>query len=149
MPAQKISSWLASGELRTLSSKAQRLTELQQVFFDSAPPSLAQASRVKNYRTGTLFLSADNAAVAAKLKQLAPRLLVTIQKLVPEITGIRIEVQVKEPQREPQATIKNSSLTTDSIEHFRKLSEAIPESTLKAALANLVRRHGRRNPNAI
>ena len=148
MPAQKISSWLASGELRTLSSKAQRLTELQQVFFDSAPPSLAQASRVKNYRTGTLFLSADNAAVAAKLKQLAPRLLVTIQKLEPEITGIRIEVQVKGSQREPQARIKNSSLTTDSIEHFRKLSEAIPESTLKSALANLVRRHGRRNPNA-
>lgn len=148
MPAQKIGSWLASGELRTLASKARRLTELQQVFFDSAPPSLAQASRVKNYRAGTLFLLADNAAVAAKLKQLAPRLVVSIQKREPEITGIRVEVQVKTSEREPRAKIKNSSLPTDSIEHFRKLSEAIPESTLKSALANLVRRHGRRNSRA-
>ena len=148
MPAHKIGSWLASGELRALSSKAQRLTELQQVFFDSAPPSLAQASRVKNYRAGTLFLLADNAAVAAKLKQLAPRLVLTIQKREPEITGIRVEVQVKASEHEPPARIKCSSLPTDSIEHFRKLSEAIPESTLKSALTNLVRRHGRRNPRA-
>lgn len=144
MPAQKIGSWLASGELGALSGKAQRLAELQQIFFDSAPPSLAQASRVKNYRAGTLFLSADNAAVAAKLKQLAPRLLVNIQIRVPEITGIRVEVQVRAPPSERQARIKNSSLSADTIEIFRKLSEAIPESTLKAALNNLVRRHRRR-----
>ena len=148
MPAHKIGSWLASGELRTLASKAQRLTELQQVLFDSAPPSLAQASRVKNYRAGTLFLLADNAAVAAKLKQLTPRLLVSIQKREPEITGIRVEVQVKESGYEIPAKIKNSSLPIDSIEHFRKLSEAFPDSALKSALANLVRRHGRRNSNA-
>lgn len=146
MPAQKIGSWLASGELRTLSRKAQRLTELQQVFFGSAPAPLAQASRVKNYQAGTLFLLADNAAVAAKLKQLAPRLLVTIQKLEPEVTGIRIEVQVNESQYKTQAKVKKISLRIDSVEHFRKLSEAIPDSPLRSALTNLVRRHGRRNP---
>ena len=148
MPAQKIGSWLASGELRTLSSKAQRLAELQQVFFDSAPPALAQASRVKNFQAGILSLLADNAPVAAKLKQLAPRLLVNIQKRQPQITGIRVEVQVKRSGCETPAKIKNSSLPVDSIEHFRKLSEAIPDSALKSALTNLVRRHGRGNPNA-
>jgi hypothetical protein len=148
MPAHKIGSWLASGELKTLAGKAQRLTELQQVFFDSAPPSLAQASRVKNYRAGTLFLLADNAAVATKLKQLAPRLLVNIQKREAEVTGIRVEVQVKGSDYVTSGKIKNSSLPIDSIEHFRKLSEAIPDSALKSALTNLVRRHGRRNPNA-
>ena len=147
MTAQKIGSWLASGELRTLSSKAQRLTELQQVLFDSAPPPLAQASRVKNYQAGTLSLLADNAAVAAKLKQLAPRLLLNIQKRVPEITGIRIEVQVKYSGYPTQARVKNSSLPIDSIEHFKKLSEVIPDSPLKSALTNLVRRHRRRNAN--
>lgn len=131
-----------------LADKARRLTELQQVFFDSAPPLLARASRVKNYRAGTLFLLADNAAVAAKLKQLAPRLLVNIQKREAEVTGIRVEVQVKESECETPGKLKNSSLTIDSIEHFRKLSEAVPDSPLKSALTNLVHRHGRRKPNA-
>lgn len=148
MPAHKIGSWLASGELRMLADKARRLTELQQVFFDSAPPLLAQASRVKNYRAGTLFLLADNAAVATKLKQLAPRLLVNIQKREAEVTGIRVEVQVKGSACETPSKLKNSSLTVDSIEYFRKLSEAVPDSPLKSALTNLVRRHGRRKPNA-
>ena len=144
MPAQKLASWLASRELRSLSSKAQYLTELQQVFFDSAPPALAQASRVSNYRAGTLFLLADNAAVAAKLKQLAPRLLANIRERVPEITGIRVEVQVKEAAGKFQASSQKRPLGAETIENFRKLSEAIPESSLKSALTNLVRRHRRR-----
>jgi hypothetical protein len=147
MPAHKIGSWLASGELKMLAGKAQRLTELQQVFFDSAPPSLAQASRVKNYRAGTLFLLADNAAVAAKLKQMAPRLLINIQKREAEITGIRVEVQVTESGYDASDKIKKSSLSSDSIEHFSRLSEAIPDSGLKSALTNLVRRHRRRKSN--
>ncbi len=144
MPVQKLASWLASGELNSLCSKARRLTELQQVFFDSAPPSLAQASRVKNYRTGTLFLLVDNAAVATKLKQLVPRLLVTIQKRVPEITGIRVEVQVKESADGFKTGTRKRPLGSETIENFRKLSETIPESALKSALTNFVRRQRQR-----
>src|SRR5690242_16616865 len=96
VPSQKIGALLGAGELRTLSRKARRLMELQQVFLDSAPPSLARASRVKDYRTGTLFLSAENAAVAMKLRQLTPSLLLKIQKREAEVTGIKIAVQVKE-----------------------------------------------------
>lgn len=140
MPAQKISSWLASGELQTFSRKAQRLAELQRVFLESAPPSLAAASRVKNHRAGTLFLLADNAAVATKLKQLVPRLLVNLQKRVPEITGIRVEVQVKESPVTPRKSVRKRPLTAETIENFRKLSDALAVSPLKSALAGLVRR---------
>ncbi len=141
MPARKIGSWLASGELGALASRAQRLAELQQVFVESAPPPLAQASRVKNYRAGMLFLLADNAAVATKLKQLTPRLLVNIQKREAEITGIHVEVQVKESPEECRPKFKKMPLSTDTIEQFRKLSQAVPQSALKSALTNLVRRH--------
>lgn len=141
MPARKIGSWLASGELGALSKRAQRLTELQQVFVASAPPPLAQASRVKNYRAGTLFLLVDNAAVATKLRQVTPRLLVNIRKREPEITGIHVEVQVKESQEERRTKIKKIPLSADTIEQFTKLSQAVPESALKSALTNLVRRH--------
>ncbi|MBI4193908.1 MAG: DUF721 domain-containing protein [Betaproteobacteria bacterium] len=143
MPAQRIGSWLASGDLGALCSKTKRLTELQQVFLAFAPPPLAQACRVKSCRAGTLFLLADNAAVATKLKQLAPRLLVSIQKREPEITGIRVQVQVKEKPREPQRCMKKRPLSAETIENFRRLAGAVPESALKSALTNLVRRHRR------
>lgn len=142
MPAHRIGKLLAiPGELKALYDKAQHLLRLQQVFSESAPSSLAQASRVKNYREGTLFILADSAAVAAKLRQLAPRLLVNIQKQEPQITGIQVAVQVSGSQNGLDSVSKNNELSIDSIEKFKKLSEAIPDSPLKSALANLVRRH--------
>jgi hypothetical protein len=144
VPTQKIGVLLGARELQALSRKARRLMELQQAFLDSAPPSLSRASRVKDYQTGTLFLSADNAAVATKLKQLAPSLLLNIRKRESEITGIRIAVQVKEVTDPPQIKSQKRALSTENIGIFRNLSEALPESRLKSALTNLVRRHERR-----
>lgn len=144
MPPQKIGALLGAGELRALSRKARRLMELQQVFLDSAPPSLARASRVKDYRTGTLFLSAENAAVAMKLRQLAPSLLLKIQKREAEVTGIKIAVQVKEVTDRPQSKPEKRGLSAENVGVFRKLSDRLPQSELKCALANLIRRHERR-----
>src|SRR4029079_3611242 len=104
VPPQKIGALLGAGELRALSRKARRLMELQQVFLDSAPSSLSRASRVQDYQTGILFLSAENAAVATKLRQLAPSLLLKIRKRDAEVTGIKIAVQVKEITETPQNT---------------------------------------------
>jgi len=144
VPPQKISALLGARELQALSRKARRLMELQQVFLDSAPPSLSRASHVRDYQTGTLFLSAENAAVATKLKQLAPSLLLNIRKRELEVTGIRIAVQVKEVTEQPQSKSKKRPLSSENIGVFRELSEALPNSKLKSALANLVRRHERR-----
>lgn len=144
MPTQKIGDLLtAPGELKTLSGKAQRLLRLQQVFFDATPPALAQASRVKNYREGTLFILTGSAAVAAKLRQLAPRLLVIIQKQDSQVTGIQISVQVTKSHSNARTQSKKEILSIDSIEKFKILSEEVPDSPLKSALANLVRRHSR------
>ena len=146
MPTHKIGNLLtAPGELKALSGKAQRLLRLQQEFLDAAPPALAQATRVKNYREGTLLISADNAAVAAKLKQLAPRLLIIIRKNEPQVTGIQVAVQVRKSQNDARTKSKKQQLSIDSIEKFRMLSEAVPDSPLKSAIANLVRRHSRQN----
>lgn len=144
MPTQKIGDLLtAPGELKTLSGKAQRLLRLQQFFFDAIPPALAQASRVKNYREGTLFILTGSAAVAAKLRQLAPRLLVFIQQQDSQVTGIQISVQVMKSQNNVRMQSKKEMLSIDSIEKFKILSEEVPDSPLKSALANLVRRHSR------
>jgi hypothetical protein len=115
--------------------------ELQQVFLDSAPPSLSRASRVQDYQTGTLFLSAENAAVATKLRQLAPSLLLKIRKREAEVTGIKIAVQVKEITETPQSTPEKGGLSAENVRVFRELLDSLPHSELKRALRNLIRRH--------
>jgi hypothetical protein len=144
VPVQKIDALLGGRELQALSRKARRLMELQQVFLDAAPPALSRASRVKGCKTGILFLSAENAAVATKLRQLAPTLLLNIRKTEPEITGIQIAVQVKDVTAPRQKTPQKSALSAENVGVFRKLSDALPQSELKSALARLVRRHTRR-----
>lgn len=144
MPTNKIGQFLtASAELKALSDKAQRLLQLQNTFFDSAPPLLAQACRVKNFREGVLFIVAENTAVAAKLRQLTPRLLSNIRKQEPQITGIQVTVQVTGSRNEVGRPPQKNEISFDSIDKLRNLSERIPASPLKLALTNLVRRHSR------
>src|SRR5476649_2434137 len=97
MSARKIDFYLNSSDrLRSLTQEARHIAELQRILLNTAPPALTQACCVKQLRVGTLTLLAENAAIAAKLKQLAARLLATYQKQRSQVTSIRIEVQVRE-----------------------------------------------------
>ena len=142
MPLHTIGDLLgATQELRTLSARARRLRELQTLYVGSAPRGLAQSSRVRNLRGGTLLISADNAAVAAKLRQLAPTLLASIRKSEAEITAIRIEVQVSGALHERTPASRKKPLLADAIQEFDGLAKRIPDGSLKSALARLVRHH--------
>ena len=143
MPTQRLSALLAGGTLGPLCDESRRMRELQRIFFDSAPPPLARVTRVKALRAGTLYLSADNAAVAAKLKQLAPRLLTAIRERAPEVNGIRVEVQVTATADELRKNTRKTALSIETIENFEKLAAAMPDSDLKSALGALARRHRR------
>ena len=142
MTARKIGEVLAgSGQLKTLSNEARRLAELERLIFEAAPRALSEATRVRHLRAGTLVLSADNAAVAAKLRQLTPRLLVCVRKREPEVNGIRVEVQ---PAAHPKGYMQRpgrSALTATAVANFRSLAEGLRESPLKDAVNRLVRRH--------
>lgn len=142
MPLHKIGNLLGSSdELKALSALARRLRELQTLYVRSAPGELAGSSRVTNYRTGTLFVSADNAAVAAKLRQLAPTLLASIRKTEAQITGIRVEVQVSGAAHERRPKSKKTALSAHAVGKFEELSNRVPDGGLKSALSRLVRRH--------
>src|SRR5215211_2846757 len=142
MPTRIIRDLLvATDELKALSSRTRRLRELQTLYLGSAPRELAASSRVKGCRAGTLFVWADNAAVAAKLKQLAPRLLAAICENEPEITQIRIEVQVGGRDRGGPYKSRKTPLTAATIERFDELARAMPEGELKSALARLAAHH--------
>jgi len=144
VPAHKIGTLLGAPELQALSGKVRRLAELQQAYLSCAPHPLARASRVADYRTGTLVIAADNGAVAAKLKQLVPRLLVNIRKREPEVTGIKIAVQVKDITAGLQSQPGTDIPRIENIEVFRELAHRLPESGLRSAVRTLIRRHERR-----
>ncbi len=145
MPLHTIGKLLsATDELKALQARTRQLLELQTLYLGSAPRELASSSRVKGYRAGTLFVAADNAATAAKLKQLAPRLLASVQKFEMQVTSIRIEVQVTGSQR-TYKSIK-TSLTPEAVEEFDALSKRVTDLDLKSALSNLVTRHSKPKP---
>ena len=144
MPARKIGELLAvSGELKTLSREARRLAEVEQRLFEATPRALAEAARVKSLRAGTIVLSADNAAVAAKLRQLAPRLLLHIRKREPEVTVLRVEVQPAAPPSGPAASSQKRPLGETAIAEFQNLAAGLRDSQLKSAVGRLVQRRKR------
>lgn len=141
MPARKINFYIdASTRLRSLAAEARRVTELEQVLLETVPPPLTHACRVKQLHAGTLFVLAENAAVASKLKQLTPRLLTAYQKLRWQVTAIRVEVQVEKPAAAPRNEPKRKPLSTESIEKVEKLAAELEASPLKQALIALAAR---------
>ena len=146
MSARRINFYLnASDRLRSLTDEARRNAELHQVLVNIAPLELTQACCVKQLRDGTLTLLAENAAIAAKLKQLAARLLTAYQKQRCEVTSIRIEVQVKEATVGPAAKREPKRLSIDSIDNLEKLAGSLEDSPLKQALTTLAARQRRRD----
>jgi hypothetical protein len=143
MPAHRLSTLLANGTLGPLCDASRRTRELQRIFFDATPHPLAQATRVRLLKDGTLYLSADNAAVAAKLRQLVPRLLIAIRERVPEVTLIHVETQVATDATEFSKNAKKAALSLETLEKFDRATSRMAKSELKVALAALVRHHRR------
>ena len=142
MPAHKINFYLNSSDrLRSLTQEAQLIAELHRVLMNTAPPELTQACRVKQLRDGTLTLLAENAAIAAKLKQLAARLLASYQKLRSQVTSIRIEVQVRDAATEPVSKRDPKRLSIETIENLENLADQMEDSPLKRALTTMTERH--------
>jgi hypothetical protein len=143
MPLRDIRNLLgASSELAALRDKTQRLLALQRAYVDCTPVELAditKASRVGYLKAGTLYILADNAAVAAKLRQLLPRLLPLFRKLEAEVTVIRVDVQPKSPPNAPPVHSNKEELPIDYIEHLTEASKTITNPDLKFAVTNLIR----------
>ena len=139
MPAHRIDFFLNStAQLRGLSENARRLAGLNRILVNYAPAELTQSCRVKQLRDGTLTLVAENAAIAAKLRQITTRLLAAYQNERTQVTAIRIEVQVG-AQTAPSRGQKRE-LTLESIEKIEKLAARLEDSPLKEAVRRLARR---------
>ena len=134
----RLKTYLASTELRQLSSKAEQLTALQRHFDHIVPPSLKNSSHVLQLNRRAVTIAATNGAVAAKLRQMTTELISLFQARGCEITGIRIKVQVTIPQiTNPDRPRKLGKAAREAL---IKMDENLAESPLKTALQRLAKR---------
>ncbi len=126
-------------ELRPLLAKAQALSALQRHFISVAPPHLAQSSQVQvlGLQLGTLSIAVANATVAAKLRQLAPELVVMMQNRGCEVSGIRVKVQVSFDRLRPKPAPHKLSKTAQNA--LNELSLSLNDSPLKLALEKMAK----------
>lgn len=126
-------------ELRPLLVKAQALSALQSHFVSVAPPHLAQSSQVQvlSLQLGTLSIAVANATLAAKLRQLAPQLVILMQDRGCEVSGIRVKVQVSFDRLQPKPAPHKLSKTAQNA--INELSLSLNDSPLKVALEKMAK----------
>jgi len=141
---QRLNSYFrASPELRQLSGKAGQILALQRHYEQVAPASLLRSSSVLQLEQHVLTLAANNGAVAAKLRQLAPELVQLLQNRGCEITGIQVKVQVTLPVATSIAP--PSVVSAMGRKRLTELAAELPDSPLKNALQRLAEKSGRRS----
>lgn len=125
-----------SRELRPLLSKAADLSALQRHFMAVAPSRFAQSSQVSGLQSGALTLSVGNAAVAAKLRQLAPELVILLRNRGCEVSRILVKVQVSFIPSPPETVPRKLSKTAQDA--LNELSQNLDDSPLKLALEKML-----------
>ncbi len=124
-------------ELRAILNKAQTLTALHQQFSSVVPSYIALSTQILGLQFGTLSIAAANATLAAKLRQIAPDLVIQLQNKGCEVSIIRVKVQVSFDKPQPQITSHKLSRTAQN--KLSDLSLKLEDSPLKLALEKLAR----------
>jgi hypothetical protein len=125
-------------EMQALNRALRQLTALRNAVLQVLPANLAGAVSVTQTMDGQLILAAVDGAVAAKLLHFVPRIQNILHQQGFEITGIRVQVQLRMPDNPlPQKQIFISEQASTAI---NTLSERLVASPLKRALKRLGRR---------
>jgi hypothetical protein len=115
----------------------ERIAALQQAYSTAVPSELTPSSRVGFETQGTLVLFASSGAVAARLRHLAPRLLLTFRKQFPEVKGIRVEVQLVRGNKRPARPVRRVGAT--GLASLRDLEAGLAAGQLREAVSRLIR----------
>jgi hypothetical protein len=123
--------------LQLFAAQLKRLQKLRHVYSDAVPNALSKVSQAGYLDGNTLVLIAFNGTAAASIRQQLPSLLVIIQRHEPEITGIRIEVQVGKFYTSVGGPGTQRRLSSAGVESLRKLAGSLPDSPLQRAVKRL------------
>lgn len=119
--------------------RLQRISRLQQSFADALPPGLGTSCRVATVEGSTLIIAAANGAVAAKLKQMLPRLLELVRqnkKQEQQVTAISVLVQPDffRPGIAPAAGPPREPIPTEML---AELAESLEDSPLRTTVERI------------
>lgn len=115
------------------------LQKLARIYGNVAPGYLCSASRVANYKSGTVVVHADNGAVAVKLRQMAPTLTREFSSRGVECTGVTVKVQALEISGH-STPVTARPLSAAASRGLVELAESLPQSPLRAAIEMLLER---------
>jgi hypothetical protein len=140
MPARKIGDILDSAnELGSIAVASRRVAQMQRVYLEVVPRDLSNSSRIGWARGAVLTVCADNGAVAAKLRQLGPRILKQLRQSGFEFNSMRIDVQVAQNAYSTPYS-PHKPLSKNALSAIENTLDRINDSPLKTALARLARR---------
>ena len=121
--------------------RLRRLSRLQKIFVDALPPGLSDSCRIATVEGSTIIVATANGAVAAKLKQILPRLLLKISEnktQYQEVTAFSVIVQPEffVPETPPPQHPPRPPLPLDKL---AELAESLGDSPLKATLDSIAK----------
>ena len=142
MASRNISDLLDSDRnLARLSAHAGRLLKLQRIFERAAPAALAQHGRVANMKLGKVVIHAANSAIAAKIRQLTPRLTETFRQSGVDVNEIVVKVQPGAARNPEERSKSLADIGIKAKQGLTSLAEKLPQdSPLKAALERFTHR---------
>lgn len=149
MTPYKVNSYLKrlekTPEYKNLFSLAHQLHSNQLIFSQLVPVDFAPHCTLGQIRHGKLTIMTRNGAIAHKLKQISPSLLLKLQELGWEVTAIQILVQAYQTSQnakplphERPVKIKLSQAGQDCL---RQLAATLPHSEFKDAITTLLKKH--------
>ncbi len=116
--------------------RLRQLSRLQKTFVDALPPGMNDSCRIATVEGTTLIVATANGAVAAKLKQMLPRLLEKFREIktqYQEVTGFSVIVQPEffVAETRPRAGPPRVPMPMDKL---AELAESLGDSPLKSTL---------------
>ena len=128
----------AEASLQPVLAKAQELRALAGLLDGFLPAELSRQVRVVNYRDAEVVLSASSAAMAAKLRLLAPSLIIFFSKQRLQVNSVRIRVQPNASQTTVAAPQKSAYFSTSTLDSLRKLYKEMRPCPARDALGRLL-----------
>ncbi|MDO9449925.1 MAG: DciA family protein [Rugosibacter sp.] len=139
--AKSLQEHLVSTEgLARLAAHAHRLLEFQRALETVLPDALRPHARVANFRLGKIFIHTSNSAVAAKVRQLGPRIAAALTSPATKVTEVGVSVQAS-PAVQPKEIHQRPVLPGyQQKQGLTLLAQNMPpESALKRALERLIK----------
>lgn len=142
MPVRQLAQCMeADASLAQLSAHAQKLLKLQYIFERAIPSALARHGRVANVKLGRVVIHAESGAVAAKIRQLMPRLTDVFRQAGVQVNEIQVKVQPDPNPRANQTPLAPASLGEKARSGLGALQTRLPpDSPLRSALERFLDR---------